>query len=92
MRYKKLIEKLITFLKKEYREVHLKERGSDIKCPSCNEWASLSGIYYKHDHSWVDINGDDVFVWGCGQCGRVSYWNLDMAPFPVLVNEKGSPI
>ena len=76
--------------KSMYKEEHLKHHHSDIKCPQCNEWFSISGIEHKHNNSYIeDI---DIYSCYCGKCGHTSYWNPNISMFLVLCDEKGHPL
>lgn len=85
----KLYQRLFLFAEKKHKKEHMKQYGTDIKCPNCNEWFSTSSI--KHNHNHVDPQpwfGSHV---RCGQCGHDSYWNLMIAPVAIRCDEKGNP-
>ena len=75
------------WVRKAIKNRHLAARHNDIKCANCKEWFSISGIRFNHEYERHD--------WGyqvkCGQCGHVSYWNCECAPFPVQCDENGEP-
>lgn len=54
---------------------------------NCNEWYSLSGINHKHRIEDTEFGVKT----SCGQCGYVSYWNLEIAPVAILCNDSGIP-
>lgn len=72
-----------------YLEAHREIYPTDLKCPHCNTWFSLSAIDYKHESVEQYDWGDSV---KCGKCGGVSHWNLCAAPVALLCNEDGDPI
>jgi len=85
---KKLYTLLYRWSRQKVRTHSLKKHGCDIKCPNCNEWFSVSGIDWKHEH----VSEPD---WGfhvrCGKCGHESYWNAVAAPILMLCDESGNP-
>lgn len=85
----KLWEWVFKKAREQYREAHMDKYKNDIKCPHCNEWFSVSGIDYKHEH--VD-EPDFGFHVKCGKCQGESYWNAVAFPFLALCNEKGNPL
>ncbi len=83
----RLFKNIYLWVRKAIKKQHLAVHRNDIKCNNCNEWLSISGIRFSHNYKSHD--------WGyqvkCGQCGHVSYWNCDYAPFPVRCDENGNP-
>lgn len=73
-----------------FKEAHLDRHKNDIKCPNCNEWFSISGVDYKHEH--LDPINDECSTVKCGKCKHISNWNLCVAPCPILADERGYPI
>ena len=73
---------------RKIQDNHLKKTGSDIKCPNCNDWFSVSGINHEHTH----ISKPE---WGyhlkCGKCNHDSYWNADIAPMLLHCDCDGKP-
>ena len=76
--------------KRRFKRAHLNRVHNDIKCPTCKEWFSISGIEHNHKLEVEPDKGYDVCT--CGQCEEKSYWSSDIAPFPVLVNKEGFPV
>ena len=81
---------VLEYATKHFKEAHLDEHHNDIKCPQCNEWFSVSGLKYKHEHREDLEFNRDLYVAECGQCGYISLWNMSIAPFPVLVDSNGN--
>lgn len=77
--------KLYLFSKKKVQENHLTKWGCDLKCPSCDEWFSVSAVEYKHTHEAIWFGS----ICTCGQCKHKSYWNMMAAPVPLLCDENG---
>lgn len=81
-----------SFWKWAYKKVKTKARNShlavyhnDIKCPTCNEWFSISGI--TSNHTITHSSCDTYSFTTCGQCKHTSKWNLVAFPFPALVTK-----
>ena len=70
------------------RKAHLAKYKNDIKCTNCNEWYSISGLKYKHEYKSLDFGYSAT----CGQCGKTTYWNTQIAPVPFLCDENGIPL
>jgi hypothetical protein len=77
------------FSEKKYKEAHLNKYHSDIKCPNCEEWFSISGI--KHNHEAVS-KPDWGFHVKCGLCKHESYWNAVAAPVLLIAKPNGDPL
>ena len=90
----KVIRKIWYWLYKiclqEIKKCHMKIWNTDIKCPNCNEWFSVSGVMHKHEH--VRKPNSDLSEVVCGQCGHHSFWSAHLAPCLVLVDENGKPL
>jgi len=89
----KLHTRLYSYFYDQVTKRHLKRTGTDIKCPSCNEWFSVSGVKYKHKKRFYDpvnMNELSYYVCSCGQCGHESKWTGDLAPFLVLLQDDGT--
>lgn len=71
---------------RKIRDWHLNKYHTDIKCPNCNEWFSVTGQFHRHVQEPMD--------WGsscsCGNCGYVSYWNQEAFPFPARCDKDGN--
>lgn len=78
----------MTFKERFWRRLHslslqkIKENHGimgfcDMKCPHCNQWASLVGITLL---SWNDKQDR----YECKNCRRVTAWHMD-APVPFIV-------
>lgn len=80
---------LFLLAKAKFKEAHLNTYYSDIKCPGCQEWFSISGIENKHEKEW---SGKGYWVATCGQCKTVSNWSGDIAPMLVRVDDSGYPL
>ena len=75
--------------KRKVKEAHLKTVGSDIKCPNCKQWFSVSGVEHKHSHMSEPEFGFHI---KCGACGHESYWNAVAAPVLLRCDENGTPL
>ena len=84
----KLINKIYLWSKSKIKENHLKHHKTDIKCPNCDEWYSVSGVEYNHKIETVEYGYSTI----CGQCGTKSYWNTEAAPVLILCDEDGIPL
>lgn len=87
---KKLYLKLFKWARGKLKEQHLQETGCDLKCHFCKQWYSISKLEPVYKPKSVNVE----FGWGikCVNCGKMNYWNLDIAPFPVAANKKGVPL
>ena len=90
MKKLKFLRWLYKIIHKKLHQQHLEVYKSDIKCPRCNEWFSITGVFHKH--AYTETQPD----WGasviCGQCKEHSHWNLEIAPVAIRCNEKGNPL
>lgn len=84
-----IYEKIFKWSRKKVREEKLNKYGTDIKCPNCKEWFSVSGVDHKHEHVSEPEFGFHV---KCGQCEHESYWNAVAAPVLLNCDEKGNPL
>lgn len=71
-------------IKEEYRKV----QGTDIVCPNCNTWFSISSESFKHYTGYER----GLYKSTCGKCNHTSFWNPDIAPVLILCDEQGYPI
>lgn len=81
---------LMKFSKKKFREAHLDEYKNDIKCSGCNEWFSVTGT--EHKHTYIGEQPSFGIRVKCGNCGHVSYWNLEIAPVAIECDKDGKPL
>jgi len=88
--YENLLKKIIHNFENHFRKVHLKRLGTDIKCPNCNEWFSVSGIKYKHHNAKSPDH--DYWICTCGQCGFKSNWSGNIIPGLIRVDDNGNPV
>jgi len=86
---KRLIEPTEKKIKRQAKTEHLKNYGSDTKCPGCEEWFSAIGIRSVVNHLSFPHFGSHV---KCGDCGTESYWNYEAAPVPLRCDSVGTPI
>lgn len=80
---------LYKYSKKIVKEKSMNKYRSDIKCPNCKEWFSISGVEHEHKHISEPEFGFHV---KCGKCGHESYWNAVAAPVLLRCDEKGTPL
>lgn len=88
--YENILKKIIRALEDHFKTVHLNRVHTDMKCPNCNEWFSVSGIKYKH--SLEKEPKHDFSICICGQCGFKSNWSPHIAPCLIRVDDNGIPI
>ena len=69
---------------------HLNKYKSDIKCPNCNTWFSISSVE-GFKHSYVKPAPNFGVTVTCGKCNHTSHWNME-TPAIILCDETGKPL
>jgi DNA-directed RNA polymerase subunit RPC12/RpoP len=78
---------------KKLRNIWVEEKHSDLRCPKCKTWMSISIMTTQELVLVCDTNPiSGVMSYYCGQCGEISYWNTEIAPVAIRCDEKGTPI
>lgn len=70
------------------RKHYMKHHGSDLKCPNCNTWQSISSLICEIDPLSVD---DNVWAVKCAQCNEITYWT-SIGPIFVVSDVNGVPL
>lgn len=93
VRYKHLMLRFWKYIylkaEKKCKNTHLDIYHTDMKCPTCKIWFSVSGLRYNHTR--LPDTGDIIHV-ECGQCNTVSNWSSGIAPVLIRVDDKGIPV